>query len=40
VLFGPLDTNPNKCTVQMLITRSMSAPPYAGAFPLAPAVTF
>ena len=40
VLFGSLDTNPNKCTVQMLITRSMSAPPYAGAFPLAPAVTF
>ena len=40
VLFGPLDTTPNKCTVQMLITRSMSASPWAGAFPLAPAASF
>jgi hypothetical protein len=40
VLFGPLDTNPNKCTVQMMISRSMSVSPWAGAFPLAPAVTF
>jgi hypothetical protein len=40
VLFGPLDTTPNKCTVQMLITRSMSVSPWAGAFPLAPAASF
>jgi len=40
VAFGPLNTAANKCTVQMMISRTMSSSPWIGAFPLAPAVSF
>jgi hypothetical protein len=40
VVFGPLNATANKCTVQMMISRTMSSSPWIGAFPLAAAVSF